>query len=162
MTSNASPYQRASSLSGAGMMIAIVATHWHNDILSRLLSGAMTELEALGVAPANIHVEYVPGAYELPFAVKLLCSSQKYHAVIALGCIIRGETPHFDYVAMPVATALQSIQTETLVPVIFGVLTTDTLQQAMARSGGTHGNKGIDCASAAIEMANLANRLHQQ
>ncbi len=140
---------------GSLFRIAIIATEWHRAVVDKLLDAALQTLQSAGVQPHNI-VEYrVPGAFEIPVLAASLARSKKFQAVITLGCVIRGDTPHFDYVAGPVSYALQSIQLETEVPVLFGVLTTDTLQQAEARSGGTHGNKGKDAAVAALVMAAL-------
>ena len=139
----------------ARLSIAIVSTHWHREIVATMEHHAINKLKENGIPETAISRITVPGAFEIPPVVSQLCKNQKHDAVIALGCIIRGQTPHFDFVAAPVAHALQMIQVEHGIPVIFGVLTTDTVQQAIERSNGQHGNKGIDCANAAIEMALL-------
>jgi 6,7-dimethyl-8-ribityllumazine synthase len=132
-----------------GLKFAVVVSRFNSDITGKLLEGAR---EALKQAHADSADEFfVPGAFELPFAAKLL--SSKYQGVIALGAVIRGETPHFDYVCAEAARGLQQVALETGVPVAFGVLTTDTVDQAQARAGGKHGNKGYDAAMTAIEMA---------
>lgn len=139
----------------AHLSIAIVSTHWHRDIVATMEHHAISRLKESGIPEAAISCITVPGAFEIPPVVAQLCRNRKHDAVIALGCVIRGQTPHFDFVAAPVAHALQMIQVEHGIPVIFGVLTTDTVQQAIERSNGQHGNKGVDCANAAIEMALL-------
>jgi 6,7-dimethyl-8-ribityllumazine synthase len=132
-----------------GLRFAIVVARFNSHITGKLLEGAQ---EALHKADAQtVDVFYVPGAFELPLAAKHL--AENYDAIVALGAVIRGETPHFDYVAGEAARGLQQIALETGVPVSFGVLTTDTLEQAEARAGGSHGNKGHDAAMTAIEMA---------
>lgn len=145
---------------GSGMHVTIVAARWHQEIVDRMLDAAVTTLTSMNVKSTNIRIIRVPGSFELPLAVSVACKKTKTDAVIALGCVVRGETPHFDVVVHPVAQAMQTIQVKTGVPVIFGVLTTDTIEQAQARSGGDHGNKGIDCALAAIEMVHVKRLLH--
>ncbi len=146
---------------GSGLRIAIVATRWHTDVVEKLLEGALKTLESAGVLTSDVSIHRCPGAFELPVTAAVLARAEKHDAVITLGCVIRGETPHFDFVAGPVAQALQIVQIETGVPVIFGVLTTNTAEQAHARAGGTHGNKGADAAVAAIEMALLLKRIRR-
>jgi 6,7-dimethyl-8-ribityllumazine synthase len=134
-----------------GLKFAIVAARFNGAITERLLDGAR---DALKRAEADKFDEFlVPGAFELPLAAKKLAQSGGYDGIIALGAVIRGETPHFDYVAGEAARGLQQVALETGVPVAFGVLTTDTLEQAEARAGGPHGNKGYDAARTAVEMA---------
>lgn len=137
-----------------GLKFAIVVSRFNIGITAKLLDGAR---EALKEAQAEAFDEFfVPGAFELPFAAKRL--SPNYHGIIALGAVVRGETPHFDYVCAESARGLQQVALETGVPVAFGVLTTDTMEQAEARAGGEHGNKGFDAAMTAIEMARFPNR----
>jgi 6,7-dimethyl-8-ribityllumazine synthase len=140
-------------LEAKGLRFAVVVARFNASITRKLLEGA---LGALAGADA-IEVYEVPGAFELPFAAKKLAQKSGYHAVVALGCVIRGDTPHFDYVAGEAARGLQQVALETGVPVAFGVLTTDTTEQAEARAGGAVGNKGYDAAMTAIEMARFAS-----
>jgi 6,7-dimethyl-8-ribityllumazine synthase len=137
-----------------GLKFAIVVARFNSNITRKLLEGA---LEALKEARAETADEFsVPGAFELPFAAKRL--SGNYHGIIALGAVVRGETPHFDYVCAESARGLQQVALETGVPVAFGVLTTDTMEQAEARAGGQLGNKGFDAAMTAVEMARFPRR----
>lgn len=138
-------------ISPRGLKFAIVVARFNEAITGKLLEGAQKGL----VGSDAVDVYFVPGAFELPFAAKKL--AWRYQAVIALGAVIRGDTPHFDYVAGECARGIQQVMLETGIPVIFGVLTTDTLEQAQARAGGVHGNKGFDAAMTAIEMARFAD-----
>lgn len=144
---------------GKGLRIGIVAALWHDDIVSQLLSGALDTLTTSGVALTDITIVRAPGSFEIPNLVKHLATKQKLDAVVALGVIIRGDTPHFEYISSAVAQGLMDVSTNTLVPCIFGVLTTDTHNQARERAGGIHGNKGSDAAIAAIQMANTISEL---
>ena len=135
--------------------IAIVASRFNADIVQKLLDGAVAELESHGIVRERITVVLVPGAWELPLACRRLAEAGGHHAVIALGCVIRGETPHFDYVCAEAARGITDTAAATGVPVAFGVVTANTLEQAEARSGGAHGNKGSEAADAAVEMAEL-------
>lgn len=137
----------------------IVISRFNEAITHRLLEGARDCLRRHGVADDAIEVIWVPGAWELPVAARNLARSERFSALIALGAVIRGATPHFDYVAGAAASGLSSVALETGVPTIFGVLTTDTIEQAMERAGTKAGNKGWDSALAAIEMANLFGQL---
>jgi len=138
------------SVDAKGLKFAIVVARFNSAITEKLLEGAR---EALAKASAGgVEVFHVPGAFELPLAAKMLAHGD-YNAIIALGAVIRGETPHFDFVAAEAARGLQQVALECNIPVAFGVLTTDTLEQAEARAGGEHGNKGFDSAMTAIEMA---------
>lgn len=145
-------------LDGSGMHVAIVCGRFNDLITNRLLEGAAKGLSGLGVADEDVVVVWVPGAFEIPFAAKLLAETGRYDAVIGLGAVIRGDTPHFDYVAGECARGLQDAQLATGVPIVFGVLTTENLQQAMERSGDGD-NKGEESARVAIEMADLARRI---
>lgn len=140
------------STNGSGLRFAIVVSRFNHGITDRLLASAQHALELAGADPAAVF--YVPGAFELPLAAKLLAHTQAYHAIIALGAVIRGETPHFDYVAGEAARGLQQVALETGLPVAFGVLTTDNLEQAEARV-----NKGADAAMTAIEMVRFSASL---
>jgi len=146
-------------LSGKGLKIGIVAARFNDFITSRLVDGALDGLQRHGVAEGDIEVLKVPGAYEIPLAAKGLASSKKYHAIICLGAVIRGATPHFEYVSAEVSKGVASVSLEANLPVIFGVLTTDTIEQAIERAGTKGGNKGWDAALAAIEMANVMNQV---
>jgi len=142
-------------LSAEGMRFGIIVSRF-NDIFSRkLLDGALDCLDRHGAKDKDITVAWVPGGFEIPMAAKRMASSGKYDAVIALGAIIRGATPHFDYIAAEVAKGVAQTALNSEIPVLFGVLTTDTIEQAVERSGSKGGNKGFDAALAAIEMANL-------
>lgn len=143
------------NLTATGLTVAIVQSRFNSLIGDRLLEGALDTLRRHGVSDDQITLARVPGAFEIPLAASLLAKSGRYDAVICLGAVIRGATAHFDYVAGPMASGLASIAVETGVPVLFGVLTTDTIEQALERAGTKAGNKGADVAAAAIEMANL-------
>jgi 6,7-dimethyl-8-ribityllumazine synthase len=142
-------------LSGKGLKFGIVASRFNDFITGRLVDGALDGLQRHGVADSDVEILKVPGAYEIPFAAKALTQSKKYHAIICLGAVIRGATPHFEYVSAEVSKGVAAVSLESGVPVIFGVLTTDTIEQAIERAGTKSGNKGWDSALAAIEMANL-------
>lgn len=138
---------------------AIVAARFNDFITSRLVEGAVHALARHGVDTTDLPVVWVPGAYELPLVCQKLAASGKYDAVIALGCVIRGGTPHFDYVAGEAAKGVASASWSTGVPVIFGVLTTDSIEQAIERAGTKMGNKGAEAATSALEMVNLLRML---
>lgn len=142
-------------LSGKGLKFGIVAARFNDFITSRLVDGALDGLQRHGVADSDIEILKVPGAYEIPLAAKVLAQSKKYHAIICLGAVIRGATPHFEYVSAEVSKGVAAVSLESGLPVIFGVLTTDTIEQAIERAGTKSGNKGWDAALAAIEMADL-------
>ncbi len=141
------------------LRIALVASRFNESIVERLVQGAVDTLASLGADTASLVLFRVPGAFDLPPVVRRLAGSGNFDAIVALGAVIRGETPHFDYVAGECAAGLARIASETGVPVAFGVLTTDTVEQAEERSGGAEGNKGADAARAAIELANLMRKL---
>lgn len=140
---------------GAGLRIAIVAGRFNSEVTLRLLDGARAALDRCGVRESDSLVAWVPGAFELPIAARSLASSRSFDAVVCLGAVIRGETSHYDFVAGECARGLQQVQLETGVPVIFGVLTTEDLGQALERSGGALGNKGDESVLCAVEMARL-------
>jgi 6,7-dimethyl-8-ribityllumazine synthase len=144
---------------GAGRRLAVVASRFNSDVTSRLVHGALDALVRHGVAAADIDILWVPGAGELPLAVRHAMASGRYDAVVALGAVIRGETPHFDYVAGEASRGLADASRDSELPLGFGLLTTDDTAQAEARAGGAHGNKGWDAALAALEMADLLDRL---
>jgi 6,7-dimethyl-8-ribityllumazine synthase len=147
------------ALQGAGMQVAIAVARFNSFITDRLLGGALDGLKRHGVAEEAITVVRVPGSWELPVTVKALAESGKYDAVICLGAVIRGETPHFDYVAGEAAKGIGQVQMATGVPVAFGVLTTNTLEQAIDRAGAKAGNKGFDAAATVIEMASVLKQI---
>lgn len=146
-------------LNASGKRFAIAATRFNGAIVENLVAGAIDTLVRHGAKDSDITVVHCPGAWELPLVVKRLAAGKKTDAVIALGCVIRGETPHFDYVAGECAKGLAAVQHDSGVPIAFGVLTTDTTDQAAARAGLKAGNKGVDAAMAAIEMVNLLGNL---
>jgi 6,7-dimethyl-8-ribityllumazine synthase len=143
----------------AGSRFALVVSRFNSFITDRLLAGALDALEAAAADADNIVVVHVPGSFEIPLTAKKLAAGGKIDAVIAIGCILRGETAHFDYVASEVARGVQLAQLDTGIPVIFCVLTCDTLEQAIDRAGLKSGNKGYDAGLAAVEMANLSKKL---
>jgi len=148
------------SLRADGKKFAIIVARFNSFISEKLLEGALDSLIRSGALDADIDVVRVPGAFEIPLVAKKLAGSQKYNAVIVLGVVIRGATPHFDVVVSEVSKGTAQVGLETGVPVLFGVLTTETIEQAIERSGTKAGNKGAEVAVAAIEMANLVESLH--
>lgn len=146
-------------LVGTDLKVGIVVARFNEFITSKLLGGAQDGLKRHGVADANVDVAWVPGAFELPLVAKKMATSGKYDAVITLGTVIRGATTHYDYVCNEVAKGVAAITLQTEVPVIFGVLTTETIEQAIERAGTKAGNKGYEAAVSAIEMANLGRQL---
>ncbi len=143
------------NLIAQGLRLGIVVGRFNEFISSKLLGGAIDALARHGGDTENIEVAWVPGAFEIPLAAQKLAGSQRFDAVICLGAVIRGSTPHFDYVAAEVSKGIAKVSLDTGIPVVFGVLTTDTIEQAIERSGTKAGNKGYDAAVTAIEMANL-------
>jgi 6,7-dimethyl-8-ribityllumazine synthase len=141
------------------LRFVLVATRFNEFVVEPLVRGALDALKRHGVQEKQIEIVRIPGAFEMPLVVRKLAQSQRYDAIITVGAVIRGQTPHFDYVAGECAGGIARIMLETGVPVAFGVLTTDTVEQAIDRAGGKAGNKGADCALVAIEMANLLRRL---
>lgn len=145
--------------SARGLRVAVVATRYNEPVLERLRAGALEALQSHGARPEDIDVVLVPGAFELPLAVRAVAKRGRYDAIVALGCVVRGETPHFDYVAGECAAGITRVMLDTGVPVGFGVLTVENFEQAIERSGGSVGNKGAEAALAAVEMATLLARL---
>jgi 6,7-dimethyl-8-ribityllumazine synthase len=143
------------SLLGQGLKFAVVISRFNEFMTGKLLTGAQDAFTRHGVAEDDIDYAWVPGAFEIPLAAKKLAATGRYHGVICLGAVIKGSTPHFDYVASEVAKGVAAVNLDTGVPVIFGVITADTLEQAIERAGSKMGNKGFDAAVQAIEMANL-------
>ena len=147
------------SLVASNIKVAIVAARFNEFITSKLIGGAMDGLSRHGVQEADIHLAWVPGAFEIPLVAAKLANSGKYDAVICLGAVIRGSTSHYDYVCAEVSKGVASVSLHTGVPVLFGVLTTDTIEQAIERAGTKAGNKGYDCALSAVEMVNLIREI---
>ncbi len=147
------------NLIGTGIKVGIIASRFNELIVSKLVGGAMDGLIRHGAGAQDITLAWVPGAYEIPLAARRMARSGKYDAVICLGAVIRGSTPHFDFVASEVSKGVASVSLETDLPIIFGVLTTDTIEQALERAGVKAGNKGFDAAVTAIEMVNLFNAM---
>lgn len=147
------------NLDAKGLKFGIVVSRFNSFICERLLEGALDAIIRHGGSDADISVARVPGAYEIPLAAQKLAASRKYDAVICLGAVIRGSTPHFDYVAAEVSKGVASVSLETGLPIAFGVLTTDTIEQAVERAGTKAGNKGFEAAVTAIETANLLKAL---
>ena len=153
------PKQYEGRLDGSGLRMALVVGRFNSFISERLVDGALDALLRHGVADDDITVARVPGAFEIPLVARKLAESGKFDAVICLGAVIRGSTPHFDYVSAEVSKGIASVGLASGVPVIFGVLTTDSIEQAIERAGTKAGNKGFDAAMSAIEMANLLKEI---
>lgn len=156
---NLSSYNPEEIPDGTAFRIAILVSEWNPEITSNLLKGSQETLIKHGVQANNILIKYTPGSYELAFAAKQIALTTKPHAIIALGSVIRGETPHFDFICNALANGIMNVGLETNIPVILGVLTDNNLQQAIDRSGGKYGNKGVECAIAALKMIALKNSL---
>ena len=148
-------------LDGRGLRFAVVVSRFNTFISDRLLAGALDALERTGADPAAIEVARVPGSFEIPVTARQMAASGHYDAVICLGCILRGETPHFEYISSEVSRGITAAALATGIPIIFGVLTCDTLEQAIQRAGAKSGNKGFEAGLAAVETANLLKRLRQ-
>lgn len=146
-------------LSGKSKKVAIVISRFNEMVTGKLLEGAVDCLVRHDVSESDITVVWVPGAWEIPQVMKTLANSKKYQGLIALGCVIRGSTPHFDFIAGSVTRGLSQIALDSLVPLTFGVLTTDTLEQALERAGVKAGNKGWDCALSVLELMSVAEQL---
>lgn len=147
------------NFSAKDVKIGIVAARFNEFITSKLLSGALDALKRHEIADENIEVAWVPGAFEIPLIAKKMAASKKYDAVICLGAVIRGSTTHYDYVCSEVSKGIAHISLDSEIPVMFGVLTTENIEQAIERAGTKAGNKGYDVAMGAIEMINLINNL---
>ena len=154
--------QYATSGDASRLRFAVVVSRFNHLVSVRLLEACTRELEKRGADPDDIHVAWVPGAFEIPQAARVLAGSGRYDAVVTLGAVIRGGTPHFDYVCRGVTDGVREVMRDTSVPVAFGVLTTDDVEQALARAGGDGGNKGEEAALAAIEMARLIPELSRE
>ncbi len=146
-------------LTGTGLRFAVVVSRFNEMVTARLLAGARSAFERHGVHEDDVDVAWVPGAFELAIAARRLAESRRYDAVVCLGAVIRGETPHFEFISAEAARGIGQVAQDTGVPAIFGVITPNTVEQALDRAGGKIGNKGYDAAVSAIEMANLMRRL---
>jgi 6,7-dimethyl-8-ribityllumazine synthase len=156
---NETPRMIEGELLARDLRFAFIAARFNDFVVEPLIRGALDTLKRHGATEKQIEIVRVPGAFDIPIVARKLALSRRYDALIALGAVVRGQTPHFDYVAGECASGLARIALESGVPVAFGVLTTDTMEQAVDRAGGKAGNKGADAALAAIEMANLLRRL---
>lgn len=150
---NLSDYDFDSVPDASNMCFGIVVAEWNHDITGALLDGCVKTLEKHGAIPENIHVKTVPGSFELVYGAQQLCKNDGFDAVIILGSVIRGETPHFDYICQGVTAGISYLNASQNIPVIYGLLTTNDHQQAADRAGGRYGNKGDECAVTAIKMA---------
>ena len=148
-----------SSLDGIGLRVGVVVSRFNSVVTDRLLEGALDGLRRHGVAEEAIEVASVPGAFELPIVAELMAAAKRVDTIACLGAVVKGETPHFDMIAQWVVAEIGRLSVVHRIPMALGVLTTNTVEQALARAGGGHGNKGYDAALVAIEMANLARRL---
>jgi 6,7-dimethyl-8-ribityllumazine synthase len=159
MTEKLQPGKIDGKMNAAGLRFAVVVSRFNSFITERLLQGSLDALERSGAASTGVNVVHVPGSFELPLIAKKLAETGRYDAIIAIGCILRGETAHYDYVCSETARGLQLAQMDTGVPVMFCVLTCDTLEQAIDRAGLKGGNKGFEAGLGAIEMAHLSRKL---
>jgi 6,7-dimethyl-8-ribityllumazine synthase len=156
---NLSAYEPTGIADASGMRFGIVSAEWNEEITHALLQGTVNTLLLHGAKESDLHIHYVPGSFELPAAAAILAESLKPDAIICLGCIIQGETRHFEFIAQAVAHGITRVSLDNNLPVIFGVLTTDTYDQAKQRAGGKHGNKGDEAAITAIKMISLKKKL---
>ncbi len=156
------PVVHEGQLNGKGFSFAIVASRWNDFISSRLVDGALDAFERLGVAEKDLEIYKVPGAFEIPLLAQKLASSGRFAAVVCVGTIIRGQTPHFEYIAGEVARGIGQAALQTGVPVVFGVITADNMDQAIERAGVKLGNKGFEAATTAVELANLYNNVRSE
>ena len=150
------------SIDGRGRRVAIAASRFNRRVTDPLVAGAVSELRRHGVAEADIDLAWVPGAFELPLAAERLAATGRYAAVVAIGAVVRGATPHFDHVAGQAAAGLAAVTRASGVPVAFGVLTCDTMEQALDRAGGKAGNKGAEAALTSLELAGLLEAIDKQ
>lgn len=156
---NLSEYDRESIPSGSGLRFALIVSEWNNDITFSLRDGAYNTLLKNGVKESDIEIIHVPGSFELTAGARLAAEKNRFDAVICLGCVIRGETPHFDYICQGVTQGITTLNIQYDIPFIFGILTTENQLQAQARSGGKYGNKGDEAAITAIKMAALRKKM---
>lgn len=150
---NLSDYDSTKIPDASNMCFGVVVSEWNKEITGALLEGTVSTLEKHGAMPENIHVKTVPGSFELIYGAHQMTLNGGYDAIIILGSVIRGETPHFDYICQGVTSGIAQLNAKSEIPIIYGLLTTNDLQQAKDRSGGKHGNKGDECAVVAIKMA---------
>ena len=156
---NETPRMIEGELLARDLRFAFIAARFNDFVVEPLIRGALDALKRHGATEKQIEIVRVPGAFDIPIVARKLALSRRYDALIALGAVVRGQTPHFDYVAGECAGGVSRIALESGIPIAFGVLTTDTMEQAVDRAGGKAGNKGADCALVALEMANLLRRL---
>jgi 6,7-dimethyl-8-ribityllumazine synthase len=159
MTEKIQPEKIHGDLNAAGLRFGIVVSRFNSFITERLLAAAVDALERAGAGSKDVDVAHVPGSFELPLAAKKMAATGKYDALIAIGCVVRGETAHYDYVCSETSRGLQLAQMDTGIPIMFCVLTCDTLEQAIDRAGLKGGNKGFEAGLAAVEMAQLSRKL---
>ncbi len=150
---NLSEYDFSKVPDASNMCFGIVVSEWNSKVTGALLDGAVKTLKMHGTLPENIHVKTVPGSFELVYGAQQMCKNDGFDAIIILGCVVRGETPHFDYICEGVTHGISYLNASQNIPVIFGLLTTNNFEQAVERSGGKFGNKGDECAVVAIKMA---------
>ncbi len=149
------PKQLQGALNATGFKFALIASRWNDLVVSRLVSGALDALERLGADSDNLTICRVPGSFEIPLTAKKLAQTGKWDAIICLGAVIRGETPHFDYIAAEVTKGIAQVSLDTTIPIAYGVITADSLEQAIDRAGMKAGNKGFEAAMSAVELVNL-------
>lgn len=149
------PREISGALNAAGFKFAIIASRWNDLVVSRLVGGALDALTRLGASDEDLIICRVPGSFEIPLTCKKLAQSGKYDAIICLGAVIRGETPHFDYISAEVTKGIAQVSLDTGVPVSYGIITADTVDQAIDRAGMKAGNKGFEAAMSAVELVNL-------
>ena len=158
---NLSEYDFNSVPDASGMSVGIVVAEWNRNITEKLLEGACNNLERHGMKPENIYVQRVPGSFELTYGAKMMAEKLDVDAVIVLGCVVRGDTPHFDYVCSGVTQGITELNVKYDIPFIFGLLTTDNMQQSEDRAGGKYGNKGDEAAVTAIKMIDFSCKLQK-
>jgi len=146
-------------MDASGKKFGLIASRFNEFITSKLIGGAVDELVRHGAREEDIEVVWVPGAFEIPATARRLAKKKRYDAIVCLGCVMRGDTPHFDYIAAEVSKGIASVGLESEIPVVFGVLTTDTLEQSIERAGAKGGNKGSEAARAAIELVSLYGQI---
>lgn len=159
---NLSSYDPAKVPNGKNMKIGIVVSEWNENVTYAMRDGACETLVKHGVKPENILVDYVPGSFELIYGAQVFADAHEVDAIIVLGCVVRGDTPHFDYVCSGVTQEIARLNVMHSIPFIFGLLTTDNMEQATDRAGGKHGNKGDECAITAIKMIDFTRRNQQE
>ncbi len=161
-TKNLSEYNSSNLPDAGSMRIGIVVSEWNHEITDNLLKGCLDTLKACGIKDEFLHIVKVPGSFELAIGAQMLLENRRCESVICLGCVIKGETPHFDFVCHSTAQAIQNVASKFSKPVIFGLLTDNTMEQSLARSGGAMGNKGVEAAVTAIKMVDVKRKLEKQ